>query len=490
MVVRSRMRADMDRLALHFTSSMDADERIFYYDLLVDMAHVLGLLKSGLIGFRDAREIIGALMEIMEEGYGSIPKDYEDVHEAIEAEVTRRTEAGKRMHTARSRNDEVATCLRMYARDKLISIAYSIIELRKIILRIARENVDVLMPGFTHLQYAQPTRLSHHLLAHHDAFQRDFERIMQAFRRVNLCPLGSAAFAGTSFELDRYYTAELLGFDGVVENSCDAVSSRDFLIESVFVASNLLLNLSRLAEEIVLWSSEFGFVELPDEFSSSSSIMPQKKNPDVAEIIRAKAGKAIGSTSAVMSIYKALPMTYNRDFQEMNGIMFEVLEEADISAILMAKMLESIRFKPEVMREKALKGYSDATEYVDELVRSGVPFRDAHRIVGRAVSENRLSPERVEEIAREMGYEVSLKGFRPDLERAVERKSLGGTGRNEVIRMIEERTLRLERDIAELNYVFSTVRRRVDHLLSEALRVLRGDGFGASGEEGKDKGEG
>ena len=485
MVVRSRMRVEMDRLALHFSSSMDQDRKIFYYDVLVDMAHVLGLLKSGIIGEEDAREILKALIDILEEGYESVPKDYEDVHEAIEAEVTRRTEAGKKMHTARSRNDEVATCLRMYARDKLISIAYSVLELRKVLLKLARENLDVLMPGFTHLQYAQPTRLSHHLLAHHDAFWRDFERTIQAIRRVNKCPLGSAAFAGTSFNIDRAYTSELLGFDGVLENSCDAVSSRDFLIESIFIASSVLLNLSRLAEEIILWSSEFDFVELPDEYSSSSSIMPQKKNPDVAELIRAKAGRAIGLLSSAMSIYKALPFTYNRDFQEMNGIMFEALESADVSTILMAKMLESLRFRREVMEEKAFRGYSDATEYVDELVRRGVPFRDAHRIVGRAVMEGDLRPERICEIAAEIGYDVDLKGFRPELRKAVERVSLGSTGRREVERMIEERYLRLERDLTEINRLFSSVRRRIDHLFSEVLKILGGDGVEFGGKEGK-----
>jgi argininosuccinate lyase len=470
-MLRSRFKKQMDTLALEFSSSMDQDRYIFYYDILVDLAHVLGLLKCGHISKDDAKAIIKALLEIRDKGYDAIPKNYEDVHEAIEAEVTKLTQAGKKMHTARSRNDEVATCLRLFARNKLLSIASAILDLRKILLKRAEECIDVIMPGFTHLQYAQPTRLSHHLLAYHDMLKRDFDRVLETFRRVNLSPLGACAFAGTSFKLDRNYTAELLGFDGVVENSCDAVASRDFLIESVFVATQLMLDLSRMAEEIVLWSSEFEFIDLPEEYASTSSIMPQKKNPDIAELIRAKAGRLIGALTGVMSIYKAMPLTYNRDFQEMNDLLFKSLEIADLSTILMAGMFEKIVFKTDVMLEKVLKGFTVASEIADRLTKAGVPFRDAHRIVGRAVAEGDLS--KVLDIAKEMGYDVKID-LNVSVEDVVEsRKNIGGTSKSEVLRMIEDRLAVLERDYDMLSGIIDSIVLKLEKLYGEVEQLLK-----------------
>ena len=469
-MLRSRFEKGMDSLALKLTSSLEHDENIFYYDILVDIAHVLGLMKQGYVSRKEAKEIVKALLDIRERGYDVVKKDYEDVHEAIESEVTKITPYGKKMHTARSRNDEIATCLRMFARDKLLSIAQAVLELRGVLIEKAEENIDLIMPGFTHLQYAQPTRLSHHLLAYHDMLLRDFERIIDAFERVNLSPLGACAFAGTSFNLDRIYTAELLGFDGVVENSCDAVASRDFLIESVFVATQLMLTLSRMAEEIVLWSSEFDFVDLPEEFASTSSIMPQKKNPDVAELIRAKAGKTVGELTAVMTIYKALPLTYNRDFQEMNSIMYSALNTAELSAIVMGKMYSSLKFKAEVMEEKAVKGFAIASEIADRLAKAGVPFRDAHRIVGKAVREGDLS--RVKEIAKEMGYDVDVD-LSVDVGEVVDgRISLGGTSKAEVERMIVERRRRLDEDYKILAEKVEKVCSGLERLYEEVSRLI------------------
>jgi len=477
MVVRSRLKSEMDKLALDFSSSLSHDSKIFYYDILVDIAHVLGLLRCGHIDKEEAKEIIKALFVVRDAGYDSLPKEYEDVHEAIEAEVTKRTPAGKKLHTARSRNDEVATCLRMFARDKLLSLAFSLLELRRVLIGIAENNVDTIMPGFTHLQYAQPTVLAHHVLAYHDMIERDFERALNAFKRVNLSPLGSAAFASTSFKLDREYTAELLGFDGVVENSCDAVASRDFLIESIFISASTMLSLSRMAEEIILWCSEFGFVELPDEYASSSSIMPQKKNPDIAELIRAKAGRVLGNLAGVMSIYKAMPFTYNRDFQEMNPIMFESLEIADISTILMARMLEKIKFKRDVMLEKALKGFAHATELADLITKKGVPFRDAHRIVGRLIAESlEFNAKNVKRIAKEFGYEIELSEdeLKFDAKEIVEsRDNLGGTSRSEILRMIEVRKRRLEEDREMLAEIVDGVSEKLERLYDEAMELLK-----------------
>ncbi len=478
-MLRSRFDRGMDELALKLTSSLDSDINIFYYDILVDIAHVLGLVRQGYVDREEGKEIIKALLTVRERGYESLKGNYEDVHEAIESEVTKITPLGKKMHTARSRNDEVATCLRMFARDKLLSIAHAILEFRRVLLMRAEENLDVLMPGFTHLQYAQPTLLSHHILAHHDTLRRDFERVVEAFGRVNLSPLGSCAFAGTSFNLDREYTAELLGFDGVVENSCDAVSSRDFLIESVFVSSQITLDLSRIAEEIVLWSSEFDFVELPEEFASTSSIMPQKKNPDVAEILRAKAGRLMGELTSVMAIYKALPLTYNRDFQEMNSLMYSALNTAEISLLVMCRMFAKLEFKRDVMEEKALKGFTIASEIADRLAKAGVPFRDAHRIVGRAVKEGDL--RRVEEIAKEMGYVVNVD-LKFDVKDVVKsRRSLGCSSPNEVKRMIEERWRKLEKDSETLFEIVDRVARRLERLYGEVERILGG---GDGGKEG------
>ncbi|WP_457549838.1 argininosuccinate lyase [Archaeoglobus sp.] len=461
----------MDPLALEFSSSMDQDRYIFYYDILVDLAHVLGLLKCGHINKEDAKEIIKALLEIRDKGYDAIAGNYEDVHEAIEAEVTKLTQAGKKMHTARSRNDEVATCLRLFARDRLLSIASAILDSRRILLKRAEECIEVIMPGFTHLQYAQPTRLSHYLLAYHDMLKRDFDRVLETFRRVNLSPLGACAFAGTSFKLDRKYTAELLGFDGVVENSCDAVASRDFLIESVFVATQLMLTLSRMAEEIVLWSSEFEFVDLPEEYASTSSIMPQKKNPDIAELIRAKAGRLIGNLAGVMSIYKAMPLTYNRDFQEMNDLLFKSLEIADLSTILMAGMFEKVVFKTDVMLEKVLKGFTVASEIADRLTKAGVPFRDAHRIVGRAVAEGDL--DKVLDIAKEMGYDVKID-LSVSVEDVVEsRKNIGGTSKSEVLRMIEDRLAVLEKDYDMLSGIIDSIVLKLERLYGEVEQLLK-----------------
>ena len=316
-MIRSRLSKEMDADALKLTTSMDFDWNIFQYDILVDYAHVLMLFKTGHLNENELRYIIKALKTVEKMGFDNLPKG-EDVHEAIEAAVIELTEFGKKMHTARSRNDEIATCLRLFARDKILEILSDLAELRSVLLKKASEYKDIVCRRLPDQKYAQPTKLSHHLIAYHDMVERDFQRFLDAFKRINKSPLGSAAFVSTSFNIDRNITAKLLGFEGLIENSMDAVASRDFLIEFVSCCSLLMLSFSRICEEIILWSSEFGFVELPDEFASSSSIMPQKKNPDVAEIIRAKAGRVIGNLTAVMAIYKALPFTYNRDFQHFH----------------------------------------------------------------------------------------------------------------------------------------------------------------------------
>lgn len=470
-MLRSRLRGKMDKLAMEFSSSIKHDENIFHYDILVDIAHVLTLKRSGYLSDEETREILNALRIVKNSG---VKGDYEDIHEAIEAEVTKITKAGLKMHTARSRNDEVATCLRLFARDHLLSIAESLVRLLETILSHAKENHCV-MPGFTHLQYAQPTRLSHHLLSYYDMLERDLDRILEAYRRVNKCPLGSAAFASTSYKLDREYSAKLLGFNGIVEHSEDAVSSRDFLIESVFVCASVMLSLSRIAEEIILWSSEFNFVELPDEYSSTSSIMPQKKNPDIAELVRANSGRLIGNLTAVMSIYKAIPFSYNRDFQEMNEVLYDSLRRTKIALDVMNGMLSKIKFKHEVMKSKASKGFTTATDLADLLVRrEGIPFRIAHRIVGRTIAEG-FSIEKLKEIAKDFGYEIKseAKDFEEclDVERVIERrKNVGGTSLKEVGKMILKREKRLKLKKLHLKKEMKRIKKAINRLYEEAKR--------------------
>jgi argininosuccinate lyase len=478
-IVRSSLKGLMDKLALDFSSSIKDDAKIFFYDVLVNIAHVLGLYKMGHIEKEEAKEIILGLMRIRDEG---VPNACEDVHEGIEARLSEITESGARMHTAKSRNDEIAACLRLFARDRLLAIMYALLELRKTILEVGMKNIEVISPGFTHLQYAQPTRLSHHLLAYHDMLKRDYERALQCFRRVNKNPLGAAAFASTSFRLDRNLTAELLGFDGLVENSMDAVASRDFAIEAIFISSSIMLSLSRIAEEIILWTSEFDFMELSDEYSSSSSIMPQKKNPDVAELIRARAGRVCGNLSSAITIYKAMPFAYNRDFQEINPLLYFSLESAEISAILTSRMLSTAKFKAEVMREKATKGFSIATDVANLLVQKArIPFRAAHRIVGRIAMEGDLSLEKLlkatDEVAKEyrevIRQNVCEEDLRFDVESVLEsRINVGAPSKAEVKRMIEERFEILKRDWEEVDTIIEKLSRALEKLYGEVESLV------------------
>ncbi len=456
MLRSSRMRKKMDALALKLSSSIEHDENIFYYNILVNAAHVLALHRSGYLSDEDARNILLALKQVRDRGHNK-DWDYEDVHEAIEAEVTKITNAGARMHTAKSRNDEVATCLRMFARDHLLNLAESIIAVQRSVLKLAEEN-DAIMPGFTHLQLAQPTRLSHHLLAYHDMLERDFERAISAFKRANLCPLGSAAFASSPYEYDRAYVAKILGFDGVIEHSEDAVAARDFLIESIYAATSTVLSLSRIAEEIVIFSSEFNFIDLPEEFASTSSIMPQKKNPDIAELVRANAARMVGNLTSAMNIYKALPFSYNRDFQEMNPLLYDSLKRAELCCSVMAGMLECMKFKKDVLEEKAAKGFAAATQLADMLVmKYNVPFRTAHRIVGKLAMDGKTSPsaDDVSKAAESLGLKLNVRD--DDILEALNihnivesRRNIGGTAKSEVLRMMEVRKHKLRDKIGKV----------------------------------------
>lgn len=480
-VVRSRLDEGMDEWALFYSSSLEHDNNIFFYVVMVDMAHTLNLLTANHLKQQEAQRILEAIQEIKDEDYSTLG-NYEDIHEAVEAKLIDKTDEGRKIQTAKSRNDEIATCLRLFARDRLLMLMDALLAVRISILELAKEYIDVVMPGYTHLQPAQPTRLSHHLIAYHDMLARDFERTVEAMDRVNLCPMGSAAFASTSFESDRSNEADLLGFEGVLDNSADAVSSRDFLIESVYAATSSMLSMSRIAEEIILWSSEFDYIELPEDFASSSSIMPQKKNPDIAELLRAKAGRTNGNLTSLITIYRAMPFNYNRDFQEMNPLLYQSMETAIASANLMAKMLKGIQFKKEVMARKAGEKFISATELANLLVKKAeIPFRSAHEIVGKLALEGNYSPslEDVDEKALEI-TDKRISDFisREELNHvldpqyAVENMKNGGPSRSEVERMIKDKDEQFSHDESDMNQLIDKVSTRLERLHEEVRRVM------------------
>lgn len=480
-ILRSRLSSEMDDEVKKFVLSLDADAWIFDADILVDKAHVLMLCECGIIPKEDSIKILKGLNKIKDNGIDSINlSEYEDIHAAIEANLIMAIdEVGGKMHTARSRNDEVSTCLRIALRDELLNMLCHLNELKEALIKKSKEHINTIIPGFTHLQHAQPTTLAHHLLCYEDMFSRDFTRLINAYAHTNLNPLGAAAFASTSFPIDRDRTKELLGFDGLVENSMDAVSSRDYLIECLSCFSNLMTNLSRLCEEIILWStSEFGFIELDDSYSSVSSIMPQKKNPDVAELIRGKTGTVYGCLNSALSICKSLPLSYNRDLQEVTPSLLRALKITSSSVKVAYGMIETMNIKEEVINDKLDMGFICATEIADTIVRStGIPFRNAHQIVGSLAKNKKdvkdVSLDEIDNISGEIiGKKLSDLGLTRemlkcavDVNLVVEAKDTrGGPAPKEVKRMIAKRNKMLKHDITE-------VQKRMD-LVKEAILKL------------------
>ncbi len=385
---RGRLSAETSEDIMRFSSSMEADKRIFDADIDVDRAHVVMLKEQGIISAVDCSAILSGLDRILKDGISALDDKYEDVHVALEARLIEIVgeDTGGRMHSGRSRNDEVATCIRLALREEIISLLEEIHALVATSLNLAGKHHETIMPGFTHTQHAQPTTLAHHLLAHANALVRDMERLKGAYLRTNQNPLGAAAFASTGFHIDRKRTTELLGFDSLIENSMDAVSTRDFMIECMSCFANTMTNLSRLAEELILWStSEFGFIELNDMYSSTSSIMPQKKNPDISELMRAKTGTVHGALTSVLTICKALPYSYNRDLQEATPHLWRAVDTTR-SCVRMAKgMISTMKVNKNRMNDASRMGFMTATELADTIVRiTGIPFRTAHHIVGSA----------------------------------------------------------------------------------------------------------
>jgi argininosuccinate lyase len=380
-----------DAFVERFTASIGFDYRLYHHDINGSIAHATMLAKVGVLTEAERDQIITGLEEIRAEivaGQFTWSISLEDVHMNIEALLTQRIGiTGKKLHTGRSRNDQVATDIRLYLRDEIDAIAKELTRLQQGLLQVAEANADTIMPGFTHLQTAQPVTFGHHLLAWFEMLQRDYGRLMDCRKRVNQSPLGAAALAGTTYPIDRAYTAQLLGFDAPTENSLDSVSDRDFAIEFAAFASILMMHLSRASEELVLWtSSQFSFIDLPDRFCTGSSIMPQKKNPDVPELVRGKTGRVYGHLTALLTLMKSQPLAYNKDNQEDKEPVFDAIDTVKDCLRAFADMIPAIQPRKEKMYEAAKRGFSTATDLADYVVRRGVPFRDAHEIVGKSVA--------------------------------------------------------------------------------------------------------
>ena len=386
-----RFNEPTDAFVEAFTASVGFDQRLYRYDIEGSIAHARMLARQGILSKDERDAILAGLARIRErierdDFDWSIP--LEDVHMNVEAALTADIgDAGKKLHTGRSRNDQVATDVRLYLRAEIDSIQVGIGRLQGALLDLAEREAETIMPGFTHLQVAQPITFGHHMMAWFEMLQRDRERLADCRKRVDVLPLGAAALAGTTYPIDRHYTAELLGFARLAENSLDAVSDRDFLIEFTAAASILMMHLSRFSEELVLWScAQFGFVDLTDAFCTGSSIMPQKKNPDVPELVRGKAGRIFGHLMGLLTLMKGQPLAYNKDNQEDKEPLFDTVDNLKGSLKVFADMMGALRCNPDRMRAAALQGFATATDLADYLVRKGIPFRDAHEIVGKAVA--------------------------------------------------------------------------------------------------------
>jgi len=374
-----------------FTASVEFDQRLYRYDIQGSIAHATMLAKSGILTEAERGSIISGLERIqaqIESGQFDWSVELEDVHMNVESHLTRAIgDAGKKLHTGRSRNDQVATDIRLYLRDEIEIIRSEILRLQQALLDTAEREAETILPGFTHLQTAQPVTFGHHLMAWFEMLDRDRERLADCNKRVNIMPLGSAALAGTTYPIDRHYTAQLLGFERPSENSLDAVSDRDFAIEFSAAAALIMMHLSRMSEELIIWSSaQFNFIDLSDSFCTGSSIMPQKKNPDVPELVRGKTGRIFGHLIGLLTLMKGQPLAYNKDNQEDKEPLFDTVDNLKGSLKVFADMIPAITCKPQSMREAAMKGFATATDLADYLVRKGTPFRDAHEVVGKAVA--------------------------------------------------------------------------------------------------------
>lgn len=385
-----RFTKETDKLVNNFNASISFDSKFYRQDIKGSLAHVAMLGKQDIITKEEQNEIeqgLHGILSDIENGVLAISDAYEDIHSFVEATLIERIgDVGKKLHTGRSRNDQVALDMRLYTRDEVQEVDKLIKELMKVILRIMKENINSYMPGFTHLQKAQPVTVAHHFGAYFEMFKRDRQRLCDIYKRMNYCPLGAGALAGTTYPLDREYTAKLLGFDGPTLNSMDSVSDRDYLIEFLSALSTIMMHLSRFSEEIIIWNSnEYRFVELDDSYSTGSSIMPQKKNPDIAELVRGKTGRVYGALTSLLTTMKGIPLAYNKDMQEDKELTFDAIDTVKGCLALFTGMIDTMKFNLPVMEASAKNGFTNATDAADYLVKKGVPFRDAHGIVGQLV---------------------------------------------------------------------------------------------------------
>ena len=442
--------------AREFLSSLAADERIFAADLAVDRAHVVMLDEQGIIDGDDAAAILDALDDVETAGHGALP-DGEDVHAAIETAVIEHVgERGGRMHTARSRNDEVATCIRYRLREDVLATIESVVEFREVLTELAADHTETVMPGFTHLQPAQPTTVGHYLLSYESALARDTERLFDAYDRIDRSPLGAAAFAGTPFDIDRQRVAELLGFESVLENSMDASSARDFLVETTAAVAALSTTLSGLAEDLVVFSNK-GFVDLSDDYSSTSSIMPQKKNPDTMELVRGASGDASAGLNALLTILKGLPRAYNRDLQRAHNHAFDAVDAVTEATEVAAGAVATAEWPAETLADAAGEGFATATGVADLLAMAGVPFRTAHEMVALA-AESGSDYEALDGAAREvLGEPLDARVDRDAVEAALDpaksaesRDSFGGPAPDAVAAALDRSVDAVEADTETL----------------------------------------
>ncbi|MFC1828942.1 argininosuccinate lyase [Thermodesulfobacteriota bacterium] len=443
------------QLVESFTSSIDVDKRLYAYDIEGSIAHCKMLAKAGIIAEEDASVLIQGLGEIrleIERGKFQFDDGLEDIHMHIEARLVNKVgKVAQKLHTARSRNDQVVLDVRMYLRDETVNILKRLAELRTVILDKAERHMETVMPGYTHLQRAQPVLLAHHLMAYYEMFSRDAARFRNSLERTNVMPLGSAALAGTTYPIDREYTAKLLGFPKVSTNSIDAVSDRDFIIEFLSAASLCMVHFSRMSEEMILWtSSEFGFADLPEAFATGSSIMPQKKNPDVPELVRGRAGRVFGDLLSLLTLMKSLPLSYNRDMQEDKAPLFNSVDILKACIEVYIHMLPELMINKDAMHKAAAEGYLNATDMADYLVTQGMPFRQAHGCVGKAVKYALDKKKELHELTlKELKSFSSL--FENDIfdllktrEMIDRRKSFGGTATENVLAAVKAATKDLE----------------------------------------------
>lgn len=386
-----RFKKELDSRTNEFNSSISFDSKMYKQDIKGSIAHAKMLAKQKIIEKNESEKIVKELKNILEDikkGHLEFDMQAEDIHMFVESVLTKRLgSTGKRLHTARSRNDQVALDFRMYIKDETLEIIKLLKDTIKVILEKAEKNIETVMPGYTHLQRAQPITFAHHLLAYVEMFLRDIERLNQNFERTNILPLGNCALAGTTYNIDRQYVKEILGFNDVTHNSLDGVSDRDFAIELASNISIIMMHLSRFSEEIILWSSwEFKFIELDDAFSTGSSIMPQKKNPDITELVRGKTGRTYGNLMTLLTIMKGLPLAYNKDMQEDKEAIFDSIDTVKICLQTLIPMIETFKVKKDNMKKAALKGFINATDCADYLVKKGMPFREAYKITGKIVA--------------------------------------------------------------------------------------------------------